>query len=223
MQNKQAQRKTLFYARKLLLKAVSLAFVFIMIGAVLPDLLLWNNKQTNKSLCVLRWVVLFVVVVAIAGGYGGVICHRDTLRGHVHLCGLCCCLRPCWCLCYICSWCVCGRLCWYLWSVLPLETMSVIRAVKGDYVNVYGLWCRQKTCWCLWCILWPGVMLMSKICATGGPDDPWSLLPLETMLWSIFHGTARGWVGVRDSYWDYWFPGSKQLRETMVLAASGCY
>lgn len=40
MQNKQAQRKTLFYARKLLLKAVSLAFVFIMIGAVLPDLLL---------------------------------------------------------------------------------------------------------------------------------------------------------------------------------------
>lgn len=86
------------------------------------------------------------------GSRGGeVICHSDTLGDQVHMCGLC----VGWCLSFILIWSSCGRLCWYLWSVLPLETMSVIRASTGDYIKICGLWCHWKTCWCLWFILWP--------------------------------------------------------------------
>lgn len=76
--------------------------------------------------------------------------------GHVDICCLCCCWRPCWCLWIhviargyvdVCGLCCSLRPCCCLCSNLPLDTMyvSVVLAAARGHV-MCGLYCSLRQC-----------------------------------------------------------------------------
>lgn len=104
------------------------------------------------------------------------------LEGYVNVCGLCCCLKPCWCLRAVLPLRPCLGLwgsCWCLWPMLPLKAwqMSIFCVFTWSHVDVYGLgyhrglyWCLwpvlpRRPCWCPWPVLPPRVMMVSMACA----------------------------------------------------------
>lgn len=81
---------------------------------------------------------------------------------HASICGLCICLRPCWCKCF-------KSPCWCLWS-LPLPEailLPVFYTAIRDHVDIHGLFYTWGTNGCLWPGLPPEAMLIYMIQAAS--------------------------------------------------------
>lgn len=94
---------------------------------------MWPEAKLVFVVCLPRETILMLTFCAATEGYVNI---HVTPGGHVDDGGLCCHLKPCWCL--------------WSWSVLPLETMLilVIYAAAGSHVDVHVPCCHQRLCGC---------------------------------------------------------------------------
>lgn len=138
--------------------------------------------------------------------------------GHIDVTGLCCYLRPRWCLGPCCCWgpylglrsyCIWG-LCWCPWPMsLKSMMVSVVCVAEQNHVDILSLCNCQVLWWCPWPVQWQRAMLMSMVCAATSDHAEvhgtcwhwrpygclWSVLSPGIMCKSMIHAPTdyKGW------------------------------